>query len=513
MPKNNSARSVRFAKNVVWSLSGQVCVMALSFFLTPYLIHKLGLQVYGIYIILNAVAGYLLLMSFGASPTIVKFLSEFAAAEDSGKIRRAVGYSLVLHTAGPALGSLAVGLGAKFLIVRVFHVSGALVPLGVFTLRCLAIAGIAVSLTAWASSVLAGLQIFKWQSLIYVAQSGLMVSGAALAVFEGFGIRGIARWYAALNIGLCFCALFIAAVSLKPLWRRAAAVPEGYGFKTFGSYGLSMWLGQIAWIVTYQFDKIFLARGTSIAGMTLYSVPAGLLQRFQFFPSAVATVLIPVISEAFVRESSSEIKRLYLKTLRGILWTILPVYIFLFAVMPQFLGLWLGGSFSSASVWPARFLVLAQIVLMLNYVPTAVAIGGGKPLYTSYVVWGQAVISVIAWKLLIPHYGIGGAGFGSLLAQLIPDFIYLGFVHDRILSLNWREYFADGLHAPFVCGALLAGVLLLVHSWLDTWPRLIVSGILGGVLFLACGSAIVGEEDRRTLEMLWDHALSYVRRA
>ncbi|HVC08504.1 MAG TPA: oligosaccharide flippase family protein [Elusimicrobiota bacterium] len=511
MPKNNGARSVRFAKNVVWSMMGQVCVMALSFLLAPYLIHKLGVQVYGLYIILNAVAGYLLILCFGASPAIMKFLSEFAASGDSGKIRRAVGYSLALHAVGPALGSLAIGLGARFLIVRVFHVSGPLVAPGVFTLRCLAVAGLAISLTSWASSVLAGLQIFKWQSAIYVAQNGLMILGAALAVFEGYGIRGIARWYAALNIGLCFVAVSIAAFVLKPLWDRGAAPGQGHGIREFGGYGLSLWLGQIAWIVTYQFDKIFLARGTSIAGMTLYSVPAGLLQRLQFFPSAVAVVLLPVLSEAFVRDSASEIKRIYLKTSRGLLWMLLPIYIFLFAVMPQFLGLWVGGSFSSVSVWPARFLVLAQIMLMLNYIPGSAAMGGGKPLYTSVVVWGQAVISVVAWKLLIPHYGIAGAGFGSLLAQLIPDSIYLGFVHKRVLSLGWKEYFSNGLHAPFVCGGLLAGVLLGVHSWLDTWPKLIAAGILGVALFWACGVAIAEDEDRRTLGTLWGHALSLLK--
>ncbi|MDE2312583.1 MAG: polysaccharide biosynthesis C-terminal domain-containing protein, partial [Elusimicrobia bacterium] len=342
---------------------------------------------------------------------------------------------------------------------------------------------------------------------------GLMISGAALAVFAGFGIRGIARWYAALNIALAAAAVFIAVRALKPAWGRPDARAHDHGIKQFGSYSLSLWLGQIAWIVTYQFDKIFLARGTSITGMTLYSVPAGLLQRLQFFPSAVAVVLLPVISETFVHESSGEVKRIYLKTLRGLLWMLLPAYVFLFAVMPQFLGLWVGGSFSSASVWPARFLVLAQIMLMLNYVSNSVAMGGGKPLYSSLVIWGQAVISVVAWKLLIPHYGIAGAGAGSFLAQLIPDSIYLGFVHDRILSLSWKEYFSSGLHAPFVSGALLAGVLLAVHSWLDSWPKLIAAGVLGVALFWSCGGAIAGEEDRRTMATLWDHALSYVRRS
>ncbi|MHB2025241.1 MAG: lipopolysaccharide biosynthesis protein [Elusimicrobiota bacterium] len=512
MEQKSGGRAVRFAKNIVWSVSGQICVVILGFFLTPYVIHKIGVRDYGLYIILNAVASYLMVLSFSAAPAASKFLSEFAASGDLGKLRGVAYQSFVFQTAGPIAGSLLVGLEPRFFIVRVFHVSGSMIAPGIFALRCAAAACVAVSLITWSSAILVGLQSFKRQSIIYVLQHGFMIMGAAAAAAAGLGIWGIAGWYAALNAGVCALALVLAWGMIKPYWRHdAASGKEGLGIWAFGSYSFSLWLGQIAWIVTYQFDKIFLARGTSIAGLTLYSVPAGFLQRLQFVPAAVSVVLMPVISEVGASGTSRDLGRLYLKTVRGLLWTVLPVYIIFFALMPQFLCLWLGGDFGSVSVWPARLLVLAQIILLLSYVPNAVATGGGKPLYASLATWGQALVSVIAWKVFIPRYGLLGAAAGSLLAQLVPDFIYLRTVHRRILSLSWEKYFTEGVHAPFVCGLFLAAILLAVHSRITTWPLFAATGFLGYILFLGCGYLILGDEDRQTLESLRRHAIAWIR--
>src|SRR5439155_295015 len=106
---------------------------------------------------------------------------------------------------------------------------------------------------------------FDWQNLINFGKNGLMPAVAALMVAAGAGLAGVAYCYVVINFIICLVAL-AATWKLLRLSQDAAA-GKGLGLKAFFLYSLSSWFGSLAWIVTYQFDKIFLMRGVSLTGM------------------------------------------------------------------------------------------------------------------------------------------------------------------------------------------------------------------------------------------------------
>lgn len=492
--RHTEGKSLRFARNVGMSVLGQAGIFAASFLLIPYLVHRMGAETYGLYILMYTVAGYLSLLTFGAGSATVKYAAEFLALGDSRGLGDALRYSTRVHVLGSLAGAAIVGFGARFFVVRVFHVPGALVEPGVFVLRCAAAAALFVALIQNWLCILAGFQRFDWQNLLAFGQSALMPAGAAVALFLGLGLRGVAVWYVALSAGLCAAGLF----AVRRLRARTEGLRPGKGLaaKAFGSYGLSMWLGALAWIVTFQFDKVYLARGVSLTGLTLYSVPSGLLQRLQTVPASIFIVLVPMVSELSGPDADESLQRMYLKSVRFLLWVMMPAYALLFALMPQFLGLWLGGDFGSASVWPARLLVVSQFFFVLNYIPNAVAAGRDRPLYVSGVAWAQAVLSVVAWKILIPRYQLVGVALGSLLAQALPACAYLAHMHGGVLKIGWRRYAADGLRAPLVSAALLLAVVFPFHSGATTWLRLFALGGAGAAAFYASTWLMLHADDR-----------------
>ena len=487
-----SSRGARFVRNFGFSLGGQVAIAALNLAFVPMLVHGLGLETYGLYILLHASTNYLSLAVLGAGTASVKFVAEAAGKRDGTALRRALKLSGLLHALGPLAAGAAMAAAAPTLAVRVFHVAPELAGRAAFVLRCAAAASLFWALAQWCSSALQGLQRFDAHNIVLLLQSGLGTAGAAVLVKSGWGLRAAAAWYVAANA-------IAAAAGVVAAWRlvrpAAAALPAGHGLpaRKFFHYTLSLWLGPLAWIITFQFDKLFLARAASLTALTLYAVPANLLQRLQILPASASTVAVPMMSEMGAAHHD-DLARVYLKAQRFVLWIVLPVLAALFAVLPQFLGLWLGSQFGGASVWPARLLVLAQACYALTSVANAAAASRDRPAWLSAVAWGQALISLAAWRLLIPRYGLMGVAGASLLAQLIPAIVYLEAVH-RLMALPSRRFLVEGLIRPAFCAAILGGFLLSLHGRAGSWPSLAALLAAGGLLYAGCAAVVAIRED------------------
>lgn len=491
---HSQSRSMRFARNVSWSVVGQGASAVAAFLFTPYLVHRLGVERYGLFVLLNALAGYLLLLSFGAGGAAVKFVAEYRHENASRALYDSVKYTYVIYAFPVAAASVAAAVFARTLARRVFHIPEPLLDEAAFVLRCAAAGAFFTALAQASTAVLQGMQRFDWQNAVAFMQTGLMAAGAAALVACGHGVRAMAGWYILLN----FAAFVLAAAAVARLVGPHVRAMHGrtIGAGRFAAYGLSLWFGSIAWIVTFQLDRLVIARRESLTALTLYAVPSGLLQRLQVFPAVVSIVLIPMMAEVTGGDREETLRRMYVRSQRFLLWVLLPALVLLFALMPQFLSLWLGGEFGNKSVWPARLLILAQGFFLLNYAVNSVALSRDRPWYSSVVAWAQALISLVSWYFLIGRYQLLGVALGSLLAQAIPTTAYLLVAHSRILRLETGRFVSEVLLRPFACAALLLALVMPLHEYASSWPRLLGVVAAGCLLFYAAGWRLLDRDDR-----------------
>ncbi|PIR17939.1 MAG: hypothetical protein COV48_08080 [Elusimicrobia bacterium CG11_big_fil_rev_8_21_14_0_20_64_6] len=494
------SKSRRFARNTVINVFGQFCVAVIGFFVTPYLVHRMGIETYALYVLLYSTAGYLSLLSFGANLATIKYTAQFYAAKNRSGLRDILLYSGSTHFFGALFGAIVVCLGAHFLAFRLFHVPPALMDLAMWVLYAAGLAAVFAALIQFSSAVLQGLQRFDWQAGLSLLQNGLMPLGAAVLISRGMGLRGVAAWYVILQCGICL-------VFLAVLWRLLRAARgfhsgERLTFKKYAKFSLTTWLIHVAFMVNSQLDKIFIVRAVSLSDLTLYSVPAGLLQRLQMVPATIATVLLPTISEVQGPDAREQLVRIYLKSSRFMLWIVLPVMVLLFSLMPQFLALWLGPEFVGRSVWPARFLVIMQVFALINFIPNNISTSRDHPEYYSASAWAQALLSVLAWMWLVPRYHILGAALGACLSQALVTVVNIGLVHRRFLALSWKDYYGEALHRPALSAGILLAVIFPLHSLAQTWPHFIL--LCGGGGLFYCGVTWLGmhDEDRKFIQSL-----------
>src|SRR5689334_20519519 len=80
----------RFFVNVVWSWVGVLTSFLTGFFLSPYIIRKLGDERYGIWALAFAFIDYTFFFDFGFKSAIVNLISRFRAQNQETKINEVV---------------------------------------------------------------------------------------------------------------------------------------------------------------------------------------------------------------------------------------------------------------------------------------------------------------------------------------------------------------------------------------------------------------------------------------
>ncbi len=71
--------------------------LLIAFFLSPFLVRSLGPDMYGLWVLVLSITGYMGLLDSGLKISIVRFVSQAQAGGDSGAVNRVLGTSLVIY--------------------------------------------------------------------------------------------------------------------------------------------------------------------------------------------------------------------------------------------------------------------------------------------------------------------------------------------------------------------------------------------------------------------------------
>lgn len=499
-------RLARFLANTLWSLWGLVVLSALSFLLLPLMVRGLGLEGYALYTLMGTFTGYLGLLTLGSGNTVVKFVSERRGRGDADGVRSAAALGLGLHSVGVLAGACVLFAARGWLTDVLLRVTPAARADAAFLVGAAASAAVFASLLQFAVAVNQGLQRFALANVVLVVQSVLVLGGSALLVWLGFGLRSLAVYFVAAHAVLCALALPPAWAALPPAGSapRAGAAPRAEGLRgEFASFALHTFLAQLAWSATFQWDRLVLGARLPLADLTYYLVPAMLLQKLSSLPSSVMVSLFPMISEMEGRGEADALARVYLRGGQFVLWLVVPGFVLLGLLAPQFLSLWLGGDFSAKGVWPLRMLAVGYFFNMLGALPTTAASGRGRPAYTAGYQAAQAALCLAGWVVFIPRWGLAGAALSFALAQAFASVPFVWLVSRDLFGIGPAQYAADVLARPLAAGAGLLLALWPLRESATGWTSLALLCALGTAAYAAAGFLFVAPGEREVLRRMW----------
>lgn len=492
-------RLARFLTNTLWSLWGLTVLSALSFFVLPLMLRGLGLEGYALYTLMGTFSGYLLLLTLGSGNATVKFVAELRGKGDAAGLRATLRAALALHTLGVLAGALGLFAARGWLAGAFLQVSPAAQADAAFLVGAAAAASLFAALLQLAVSVNQGLQRFALANALLVAQSVLVLGGSALLVWLGFGLRALGVLYVAVHAAL-------GALALAHAWASLPAAPAGAGgaaSRGFLSYALHIFLAQLAWSATFQWDRLVLGARLPLSELTYYSVPSMLLQKLFSLPTSAMTSLFPMISEMEGRGEADALARVYRRGGQFVLWLTVPGFLLLALFAPQLLSLWLGGDFSEKGVWPLRLIAAGYFFNLLGAMPTTASTGRGRPAYTAAWQAAQAALCLAGWALFIPRLGILGAALAFALAQALAALPYVWSVSGRLFGMSAAEYARDVLARPLAAGAGLLAVLWPLRERATGWGSLALLCALGAAAYGAGALLVASPGERELARRLW----------
>ncbi len=473
------SRSRKALITAAFSYAQTALGVALSVFVTRYLIHRLGPPLYGLWLASGALLAYAALADLGIFGVMPWLVAEADGRRDVPGIR-----SLLLHgcVAGVAVGSgyVVVALVLWTAFPSVLHISVA-DRAQLFGPLALMVGATFISYPLRVFTALhAGLQDAVFSGAMSLCQLVLSNALIVLLTWKGYGLFGVAAGAAIPPVVIGLGALVRAIARRRELLREWPRL-DLRAARPIMSGGVGAWLGSMGWQLAFSSDSIvigYLGRLDLVPTFAVTSrIGQMLMQLGWALPDSALVGLAQLNAEgqkARVRSVVTTLLRFHLLTAGGVACVVL-------AANPGFVRLWLGESMFGGHVLNAIF---AADIVMLSFVHglmTCVAVLGNRTKVGAVTLVNGALHGILA----IPFgmaWGLSGVALATFVSALLTT---------MPAGLRWIEA-ATGVTPRELLGGLLA-------KWgLRAVPLFAIAALIGrqtaqrGVVVVGASAVLVG---------------------
>jgi O-antigen/teichoic acid export membrane protein len=491
-------------RNIVANYAGQLYVTLAGMFLLPVYVRLMGTEAFGLVGFFTMLQSWFMLLDMGLTPTMARETARFAGGA----------------TDGPSLRSLLRSLEGIFAIVAVVGAGVLIAASDAIARRWLTVDALSIMEVRRSLSLMAIIVAVRWMTGLY---KGAITGFERLVWLNGLGI-GMATVRYALVIPLLayvsktptafftFQLSVAVAEALVIVWKTYQLLPPKGGetasafdwapLRGVLRFSLTIAFTSAVWVLVTQTDKLILSGMiplTAYAQFTLAVVVAsGILQ----VSGPVSGALLPRLTRLKSEQDDAGIQRTYRAATQLVALLTVPVVLVLACFPQKVLWAWTGDATIAEGAAP---------VLRLYAIGNGVMVLAGFGYYLQFA-YGNLRLHLIAnvsfvvfflpalvWA--VSRFGMQGAGYAWLVANILPFVAWQPVVHRRFLPgshLRWLLVDIGHVAALPLISALVAARAL-------PWPesRVAVAGTalgIGTALFLgaAVGSSVVrGELSRR----------------
>lgn len=474
-------------RNALFGGGGRLLTLAVGLVMTPYLIHRLGAEGFGVWALVAVITGFAGLLDPAIRNSLVKHLAETdIGADRSGRdavVTAALLFYLPLSCV--VLAGFPLARGPLLQLLRLspeLHAeAGDAFLLGLF--------GLAVS---WVLGVFPAL-VDARQRMDLTNGLGMvcLLLTAALtiaAVERGLGVRGVAG---AQLAGIS--AFHLGAIALA--WRVAGPLRvsfttiDGRWFRRIVRFGLTLHVSTACCIVNRQLDKVLLSRFAGLITVGSYEIGVRMAANAGSFHPFLTSALLPAASQLRAQGDAARLRDIYHRASRYLFAVGIPPFVFLALHAPEVVTAWIGRPDPFAA---AVLMVLAGGYLV-NSSSNAMAFvcqGIGRPDIQARQSALQLVANLVLSAVLLWWLGPLGAPLGTSLALLVGAVFFAVRFHPEIgtttAALLRRE--ASGpVIAATVAGAAgwLAVLNLAAGTRTEALLKLVAAGAVYASLYLS----------------------------
>lgn len=391
------------ARLASWPVLELLVTVGVQVLLTPLLLHRLGLQQFGVWIIASTTLLASTALSLGASAGVLPILSAALHRGDVAGARAAMRWFFRRLT----IVSMTV-LGGTVIAISTGLLSS-LVPAGAIA----SVWPLAMAALAWMTSTEldnAVSSALKAQGRFGFAAQTEVATRIAQLVLIFFmvdaGSSALLPILASLGVTVVKVIVRLAAVCARLRsgsadGEAASAVGDSVT-REIAITGVWVWIGALGSLTFNGFDRWFVGAWFGTSTLAAYAICTQLAQLPHAVVAAGGQVLVPWAARNLPRGSRIGRDRFALKLLAGATALAALPSLLLLPLLEPALGLWISTAFAQDHLWLARGLTAAFLLLCLNVPAYFLLLGMGQARFTTTVVSLCGVLFILG-ALLLPR--------------------------------------------------------------------------------------------------------------
>ena len=261
--------------------------------------------------------------------------------------------------------------------------------------------------------VLQGLEHFGWDTVVVLADRGLLLAFGLVALWQGTGLRGLT---------IAFVVARGAALVLAGIVTQTRLGGVGFRYDRDVWYGLhktALPLGFFLVVLNlYSYvDSVMLGHMRTYGETGLYGAAYKIYEGFTYAPLALSAVLTPRLSTLFTTDRAAH-KRLAVRGLAGAFVLGLAVAVVGYLIARPLIVFLFTAAYTPAAA-PFRVLCVGLPVVFAIWILHAIAISIDRERLLLWTGLTGLAVNVGINLYAIPHYGVNGAAFATVVGEAV----------------------------------------------------------------------------------------------
>lgn len=432
------SRLIQLVRGITMNWMSLAFTVLVSFFRSPFVVHHLGNEAYGAWVLIGAAVSYMSLLDLGLRSSVVRYASKGHAqgnhAESSESVSAALWVRLWMCAA------IVVG-GAVLAIVfaRVFHI-----PAQLQTAARLAVFAIALRMSVSLAcgvfgGVIVALSRYDIDATIEILQSGLETVGFVWLLWIGHGILSMA--VCSLLVGtVAGLARVVYAHRLYPQLQIFFRRPPSQTLRKLWRYGFWVFLANVAVQLVYYTDNLVVGRYVAVAAVTFYAIGGSLISYGRQIVTAMTTTFTPLASTLEAEGKTDQMRQLLIHGTRAALVLALPIYVALFVRGQTFIALWMGRQYQYQSGHVMQILIISAVFASTSPTGGGIAYGMEKHRAVGICAIFEGVTNLLLSIFLAKKLGIYGVAWGTTIPSLFVHLIFWPPYICKLVNISVSHY-------------------------------------------------------------------------
>jgi O-antigen/teichoic acid export membrane protein len=404
-----------------WNAVAQFAPVLVNIVMTPYLIHHLGVDRWGLIALVTTIESILTSFDGGLTESTTRYFAMYAGTDDRRLTTRTL-LTVLMFIFGAGLVVGVIGWFVTPTLVHLFAMPSRFRPETTFYLRAV-VAVIALGFARNSiAAVVTARQRYALMSLLSLTTYLIWIIGLVLTVHGGWGLRGVAVTFLAQQLA---ATLIIVPQALRYLDRRAVRpLPWAEARKLF-AYSGRVQISGLSRLANAEFDSLVIGTLLSVHALAMYSAGAGLATQVSGIFSNAMGPAGTHMGRVYGAEGDAGARRTFFGIQR--IWVVACNALYAVAMGASYYAVvdWLGPGFSVAGVI-ATVMVAGQGVLVLASMLALYCITVGRADIEMRVGIVAVCVNVVLTAGLI-FVGVLGVVAATVVAWLVSSW-YL--IHD-----------------------------------------------------------------------------------